>query len=378
MITVATIAMPTPGFAGALDLGGWFGSGVVGIEGLVSDGGAGRTAGLLGRLATGGATTSIAVEVAAGVAGAGVGWGCSAIVVSLASLIIVLYRELMMQYSLRLAARLAILLPGIVIAYFSVRDIFPYFDRRLPLSLAILFTYALAAYVLIPALIRLFRILNPPSHLPLYCVTPDGFASDPINVGIIGTRWQLITAMEQSGWHVADPHTPRYLVRHLLALVLGWPYPTAPVSSLYLFGRKQDIAFEIPVEGGAVGARHHVRFWATTFESKRPLNVRNIHWHHRSERLRSDNLLWVGAASLDVGLGFIRHNMQITHMIHPDTNQERQLIIDKLRDKKLTKLTEIVELGQPYLLINRVIRGYLHSDGKMAVISLQTPKKPLG
>jgi hypothetical protein len=278
----------------------------------------------------------------------------------------------MIQYSLRLAARLAILLPGIVIAYFSVRDIFPYFDRRLPLSFAILATYALGAYVLAPALIRLFRILKPPDHLPLYCVTPDGFASDPVNVGIIATRWQLITAMEAAGWYVADPHTPRYLVKHVLSIILGWYYPTAPVSGLYLFGRKQDLAFQIPIEGG-LGARHHVRFWATTFESKRPLNVRSIHWHHRRQHVHGDNLLWVGAASLDVGLGFIRHNMQVTHMIHPDTNQERQLIIDSLRARKLTRLTEMVELGQPYRLINRVMLGYLHADGKMAVISLLKP-----
>ncbi len=105
----------------------------------------------------------------------------------------------MIQYTLRLAKRFAVLLPGLVIAYFSVRDIFPYFDRRLPLGVSVLVTYALGAYVLVPALIRLFRIVHPPDHLPLYCVTPDGFASDPLNIGIISTRRQLINAMEKSG-----------------------------------------------------------------------------------------------------------------------------------------------------------------------------------
>ncbi len=281
----------------------------------------------------------------------------------------------MIQYSLRLAARIAILLPGIVIAYFSVRDIFPYFDRRLPLSVAILATWALGAYVLVPALIRLFRILYPPDHLPVYCVTPDGFASDPVNIGLIATRRQLISAMEKSGWHVADPHTARYLIKHILSILLDWTYLQAPVSSLYLFGRKQDIAFEIPVEGGARGARHHVRFWATTFEDKPPLTVRSIHWHHRQARIQGDNLLWVGSASLDIGIGFIRHNMQITHMVHPNTNQERELIINQLKGCKMLKKIDMVELGGPYLLINRVISGYLHSDGKMAIVSLRPVAK---
>jgi hypothetical protein len=67
----------------------------------------------------------------------------------------------MINYSLRLAKRFAVLIPGFVIAYVSVREIFPLLDSRLPLALSVLATYALAAYVLVPALIRLFRIFWP-------------------------------------------------------------------------------------------------------------------------------------------------------------------------------------------------------------------------
>src|ERR1700744_4596412 len=104
----------------------------------------------------------------------------------------------MILFIIRLAKSIAVLLPGIIIVYFSVRNIFPYFDNRLPLSVALLLTYILAAYLLIPALIRLVRIVFPPKHLPLYCVTPDGFVSDPLNIGLIATRRELITAMEQA------------------------------------------------------------------------------------------------------------------------------------------------------------------------------------
>ena len=119
----------------------------------------------------------------------------------------------MIQYFLRLAKRFAVLVPGLVIAYFSVRNIFPYFDKRLPLGFAILFTYGLGAYVLAPALIRLYRIIWPAKHLPLYCVTPDGFASDPLNIGLIGTRQQVIKAMDKAGWYQAEPHNLRNIIR---------------------------------------------------------------------------------------------------------------------------------------------------------------------
>jgi hypothetical protein len=275
----------------------------------------------------------------------------------------------MMQYMVRPVLRFAVLIPGIIIAYFSVRDIFPYFDRQLPLGFAILATYALGAYVLIPALTRGWRILRPAKHLPLYCVTPDGFASDPLNIGIISTRRQLITTMEAAGWHMADPHTPRNLIRHVLSTLFSGSYPNAPVSSLYLFGRKQDLAFEIPIDTPA--HRHHVRFWATTFQNIKPLNVQAIHWHHRAAHVQGDNLLWVGAASLDSGITPIRHNLQLTHMIHPDTNQERELIIKQLRAAKLITRVEKIKLGKPYQLINRALGGRLHTDGVMAIVHLK-------
>jgi hypothetical protein len=283
----------------------------------------------------------------------------------------------MVQYLLRLAKRLVVLLPGIIIAYVSVREIYPYFHRRLPLGLAIFATYMLGAYVLIPAIIRLWRVLRPADHLPLYCVTPDGFASDPLNIGIIATRRQLIDSMERAGWHVADPHRLRNMVREALSTIYGWSYPNAPVSSLYLFGRKQDIAFEIPIEGVAGGGRHHVRFWATTYEDKQPLAIHTIHWHHRKEHVYGNNLLWVGAASLDIGVNFIRHNLQLTHMIDPDTNKERELIVGQLQDRGLVKKVQMIKLGEPYRLINRVISGSLHTDGRMAVVMLNrlAPKK---
>lgn len=276
----------------------------------------------------------------------------------------------MIQYIVRQAKRFAVLLPGLVIAYFSVSSIFPYFDRQLPLSLAILLTYVLAAYILIPAAIRLVRIIIPTTHLPLYCVTPDGFASDPLNVGVIGTRRELITAMEAAGWYVADRHSLKNVIRMIISTVLGQVYRTAPVSSMYLFGRKQDIAFEIPLEN-SVGQRHHVRFWATTYEDKDRLSVHNVAWHNRRAHVFGDNLLWVGSASLDVGINIIKHNLQITHMIDPDTDGERELIVRQLKAVKWVAKTQSMKLDNPYRLINRVWRGYLQTDGKMTVVYLK-------
>jgi hypothetical protein len=276
----------------------------------------------------------------------------------------------MVEYSLRFAKRFAVLVPGLVIAYFSVRNIFPYIDRQLPLAFAIFLTYVLVAYVLTPAAIRLYRVVRPPKHLPHYCITPDGFASDPLNIGLIGTREEVIAAMEKAGWHQADPHTLRNVIRSSLSIIYGWSYPKAPVSSLYLFGRHQDLAFEIPI-GGSPAQRHHVRFWAASYNQDRPLDSTAIDWHNRGTHLEKERLLWVGAASLDTGVNYIRHNFQLTHTVDPDTNKERELIVRQLKAKGVAGKVETIKLGEPYKLINRVLNGSLHSDGTMSIVRLK-------
>lgn len=278
----------------------------------------------------------------------------------------------MFSYLWRAGKRAAVLIPGLIIAYLSVYDIFPYFNKRLPLALAVLSTYALGAYVLIPALLRLWRLIVPAKHLPLYCVTPDGYASDPLNIGLIGSRRQLIAAMKAAGWHVADPYTIRNAIFELVAIILKKPYHGEPMTALYLFGRKQDIGFEMQLIDQGRGHRHHVRFWATTFDSFDDLSVNTIHWQRRRQPT-GRNLLWVGAASRDAGIAFVKHTIQFAHMIAPDTNGEREFIVAGLKRHRLAKRVADVRLEQPYQVANRAWRlrsGYLATDGRMAVLRL--------
>jgi len=273
----------------------------------------------------------------------------------------------------RFLKRLAVFIPGVIIALVSYFYTIPYFDKKVPLFAAILITYGLAAYVLIPAMIRLFRIFVPPKHLPLYCVTPDGFASDPLNIGVISTRRELIIAMEKAGWHQCDPKTPHNVIKQIVTVVLGQKYLRSHVSSLYLFGRKQDIAFTRPVKKTNL-KRHHVRFWATTFDDKQRLSPHSIHWHNRKAHVHGDELLWVGAASLDVGLMPIRHNLQLTHMVDPDTNKEREMIVRGITASSIVSKIDQIKLGDPYRLVNRTWSGELNTDGLMKVVRLKKTK----
>ena len=123
--------------------------------------------------------------------------------------------------------------------------------------------------------------------------TANGIAGDPLNVGLVGTEEELQVAMLAAKWFPADPITLRSSLRIAAGTVLRRSDDEAPVSNLFLFGRKQDLAFEQPV-GDDPRRRHHVRFW-------------------RAEKVDEQGRpLWIGAATFDTRVGLSRTTGQIT------------------------------------------------------------------
>ncbi|MGB3388792.1 MAG: LssY C-terminal domain-containing protein [Pseudaminobacter sp.] len=141
--------------------------------------------------------------------------------------------------------------------------------------------------------------------------TVQGIPGDPINVGLVGSRADLLRAFGAAEWNAADTITWRSSLEIGESVLFDRPYADAPVSTLLFEGRRQDLAFEKPV-GRSADQRHHVRFWLVTAESDgaRPL--------------------WLGAASFDRGVGFSHDTGQITHHIGPDIDAERDFLIGEL------------------------------------------------
>lgn len=278
----------------------------------------------------------------------------------------------MVQLLARIAKRLTVLLLGAVVAYVATDKVFAFFDNRTPLALALFGTYVVTAYGLIPLAFRAFRLLYQPVHLPLYCTTPDGFASDPVNIALVGERRQVILAMEAAGWQRADQKTPVTLLRQITYTLLKRSYSNAPMSNLYLFGHRQDLAFQKEISGTR-GHRHHVRFWATDSNLADKFAAHKQFWRRfrLPSRNRTQARLWVGAASKDIGFALIRHNAQITHMIDPDTASERELIVSDLQRARQLADKRTVPAYRPFSLPNRALRGHLNSDGCVTICELR-------
>jgi len=277
----------------------------------------------------------------------------------------------MIDFFVRFLKRLIVLVPGIVGAYLVATDVYPFLDRQIPAPLAFLLAYIFAAYVLIPALLRVVRIFFRPNHIPHYCVTADGFASDPINIGLVGTRKQIVLSMKKAGWSTSDQRTIKSVARLVYSVIFRKPYLTAPFSYLYLFGRRQDLGFQKSI-GDNPNQRHHVRFWMTEPTISKSEKEHLDFWQKlvHGKMKHNKKQLWIGAASRDIGIGFIRHNAQFAHSVHPNTDAERDLIVSDLDKTKQLKNTRDVTVGEAYKIRNRVFRSHLRSDGKMSIVTL--------
>lgn len=165
--------------------------------------------------------------------------------------------------------------------------------------------YILLAYIVLPALWTHHEHQKGLAGLEMVTRTAQGIPGDPINVGLIGGMADIVCAMHMAGWYPADPITLKSSIEIVGSVLLDRPYKDAPVSNLYYLGRREDLAFEKPI-GASADRRNHVRYWKVLDEGeeKRPV--------------------WLGAATMDRGVGISHYTGAITHHIDADIDLERK------------------------------------------------------
>ena len=220
--------------------------------------------------------------------------------------------------------------------------------RALKVVIALVVAWLLLAYLILPALWRHYEHHPALENAPKTTWTAQGIPGDPLNVGLIGTEKELIQAIHGSGWDDADPVTLRSSIRIAGSVLRDRPYVDAPVSSLFLFGRKQDLAFEKPV-GNSASHRHHVRFWKST------------------EYGRGGLPLWIGAVTYDRSVGVSHRTGQITHHIGADIDAERDgLFADLVKNGWLTEEFQVTGVGATLLGRNGGGDRY-YTDGELTI-----------
>ena len=220
-----------------------------------------------------------------------------------------------------------------------------------------LLVYGALAYFLVPLIWRRAIKRHPDlSGGPRITHTANGIRGDPVNLALLGSEEDVIRAMISAKWYPADALTFRTSVRIAVTSVLRRPDEQAPVSDLFLFERKQDLAFEEPV-GNSPRQRHHVRFW-------------------RWDQERWGEPVWFGAATLDTRVGFSYTTGQITHHIAADVDVERDLIMNKIKAAGLSQQSDYIDDFQQPREGRNGGGDLWRSDGRLGVLLIQAAPSP--
>jgi hypothetical protein len=224
--------------------------------------------------------------------------------------------------------------------------------RPLLVALAtFLAVYVSVAYELAPAYWRHYERQPALATKAMTTTTALGLPGDALNVGLEGSRDEVLCAMRAAGWRPADPITWRSSLRIADSVLLRRAYPTAPVSDLFYDGRRQDLAFE-KAAGISPKERHHVRFWLVLAQGD------------------SGEPLWLGSATFDRSVGVSRYTGQVTHHIAPDIDAERDLLAHDLAAAGMVEASYSVSGVGPTVFARNGGGDPYFTDGEIAVSRL--------
>lgn len=183
---------------------------------------------------------------------------------------------------------------------------------------------------------------------------------DPLNIVLIGTAEDLFPAFVRRAWHPAEETYAGSIWKTMKSFIFGKSYRYSPVSPLYLFGRKQDIALQ--KARGTIHQRNHLRLWIT------PLRFQGKE-------------VWIGQISRDIGVRFTTKSAYlVTHKIDPDIDEARNsLSEDMLFSQGLVQLGYVkgVGLSTPTEPKRNLTDDPYFTDGLRAVLLFDRGKTPI-
>jgi hypothetical protein len=184
--------------------------------------------------------------------------------------------------------------------------------------------------------------------LPSRVLNGEGREGDMLNLIFLASEDDLQQSFAQAGWLKAD-HSKLQIVWRLL-----WQrnhYTKLPMDKLYVFGRAQDYSYVLPDPKSIVARRHHLRIWKT-------------------DRVMDGVPLWVGAATHDVSIEFVKHKFRPFHRIDPNVDAERDFIAMDLAEKRRFIREDYVWRADPVFSAQTATGQTYHSDSRLLFLEL--------
>jgi hypothetical protein len=178
--------------------------------------------------------------------------------------------------------------------------------------------------------------------------------ADPVNLIFLGAAADLSAAFEHAGWIGPERGSFGTVSHEIVAGLANHQAIGAPLSSQYLDGRRQDLAYEL--SGPNARWRHHVRIWLRDTLA----------------------LVWVGAADQDVGVKFNPFIGRFTHRISPGIDDERDLIVRELEATGCADLLDYVAVPGAVRAGRNASNQSFVTDGRAAVILVRSCARARG
>ena len=175
---------------------------------------------------------------------------------------------------------------------------------------------------------------------------------DMVNFVIVGSQKDLQAALGAASWHVADTGNSNAVVNAIMQTYDKKDYLAMPMSTLFLFGRKQDYGYEMAEPIAMVASRHHFRIWKAPFT-----------WKGQD--------VWVGAGTHDIGFAKDKRNNNVTHKIDPAVDGERDNIGSSLQKADKVKSLTYYLPKDPVQDAKNATGDEYHSDGRLLLIFLR-------
>jgi hypothetical protein len=175
---------------------------------------------------------------------------------------------------------------------------------------------------------------------------------DMVNFVIVGSQKDVQAALDAASWHVADTSNQNAVLNAVMQTYDSKDYLAMPMSTLFLFGRKQDFGYEMAEPIAMVASRHHFRIWKAPFTWK-------------------GSEVWCGAGTHDIGFAKDKRNGSVTHKIDPAVDGERENIGSSLQKTNQAKTLAYYLPSNPVQDAKNATGDGYHSDGRLLVIFLQ-------
>jgi hypothetical protein len=131
---------------------------------------------------------------------------------------------------------------------------------------------------------------------------------DPANIVVIAPPDGLAQPFLRRGWHVTETIRTGTVFGTVASSLFGRTYKNSPISSLYMFGRPQDVALQKARD--TVDERNHLRLWLA------PIRYKGME-------------VYIGQISRDIGVRMSSRTF-VTHKIDPDVDAARFYLIQDL------------------------------------------------